>query len=68
MSSSQYRQILENDMEVLQQLLQQELNRHLHLKADDTTQASLRVLNLACGRADESGMLGKLLRPFSPSL
>ena len=34
----------------------------------DVGERSLRVLNLACGRADESGVLSNILRPFSSSL
>lgn len=53
----------DDDLEILEKLLESLLEPHL-----GKDHANLRILNLACGRADESGVLHKILSPCTAEL
>jgi SAM-dependent methyltransferase len=60
---SNYIKILNEDLKKLQHLLSPLIAENITVK-----DGSLRCLNLACGRADESGILREILAPLSDDL
>lgn len=60
---SNYIKYLNQDLNQLKLLLTPLIAAHLSITSD-----SIRCLNLACGRADESGILRELLSPYTENL